>query len=303
MKNYYRIMLGKGSAHAAQCFAEHFIGTDFGLPEDLTGRLPGDWRSFNKEYVPKWMAVHPGKSKIAAGLACGFTWTVAKGIHSSDIVLCPDGTGLYRVGEVTGDYHYVPGEVLPHRRPVRWSETSIERSAMSQALRHSAGSVGTVSDISDYRDEIEALLGPATRSGPTLEDLSAFAMEKHLEDFLIANWGQTEFGKLYEIYSEDGETTGQQYQTDTGPIDILAISKNRKELLVVELKKGKASDVAVGQILRYMGYVSQELAEEGQSVRGVIVALEDDVKIRRALAVATNIEFYRYQVSFKLVKA
>jgi len=72
---------------------------------------------------------------------------------------------------------------------------------------------------------------------------------------------------------------------------------------VVELKKGRASDVVVGQALRYMGFVQEELAEEGQTVQGVIIALEDDQRIRRALAVVPNIVFYRYQISFKLVKA
>lgn len=52
-----------------------------------------------------------------------------------------------------------------------------------------------------------------------------------------------------------------------------------------------------------MGYVAQDLAEPGQTVRGVIIALEDDIRIRRALAVAPNIEFYRYEVNFKLHKA
>ena len=66
--------------------------------------------------------------------------------------------------------------------------------------------------------------------------------------------------------------------------------------------EGRASDVVVGQIQRYMGYVLGELAEEGQSVKGVIIALEDDLRIRRALQVANNIDFYRYEVSFKLNK-
>jgi restriction system protein len=38
-------------------------------------------------------------------------------------------------------------------------------------------------------------------------------------------------------------------------------------------------------------------------VKGVIVALEDDIRLRRALAASSNISFYRYKVSFKLVKA
>ena len=39
------------------------------------------------------------------------------------------------------------------------------------------------------------------------------------------------------IVEEDGEKIGQQFPTDTGPIDILAISKDKSVLLVVELKR------------------------------------------------------------------
>ena len=95
---------------------------------------------------------------------------------------------------------------------------------------------------------------------------------------------------------------GQQYPSDTGPIDILAISKDKKELLVVELKKGRVSDNVLGQLQRYMGYVLEELAEKEQIVKGVIIALEDDLRLKRALSVTQNIEFSSYQVSFKLVK-
>jgi len=127
-------------------------------------------------------------------------------------------------------------------------------------------------------------------------------LEKHLEDFLVKNWQNTDLGKKYDVYQEDGEIVGQQYPSDTGPIDILAISKDKKELLVVELKKGRASDNVVGQIQRYMGFVQEELVENGQTVKGDIIALENDKRIKRALAVASNIEFYQYQVSFKLFK-
>ena len=76
----------------------------------------------------------------------------------------------------------------------------------------------------------------------------------------------------------------------------------RKVLLVVELKRGRASDVVVGQVQRYMGYVLEDLAEVDQTVKGAIIALEDDLRLRRALKVTQGIEFYRYQVSFKLTK-
>ena len=69
---------------------------------------------------------------------------------------------------------------------------------------------------------------------------------------------------------------------------------------MVDFKKGRASDHVVGQIQRYMGYVLEELAEENQIVKGVIIALENE---KRALAVTKRIEFYKYQVSFKLKKS
>jgi len=308
MKNYFRVMLGKGSVHAEKCFAENFIGTDFGIAQDLTHKLPEEWRTFNKEFIPIYIAGHPDKSKIAAGLACGFSWTVCKGIKKGDIILCPDGTGRYRIGEVSGDYVYQPGGILPHRRPMRWLNQFIDRADMSEELRNSSGSIGTVSRITSYGEEIEKLIGGVSRptivsTDESVEDPSAFALEKHLEDFLVDNWAQTELGRDYEIFKEDGDTVGQQYQTDTGPLDILAISKDKKSLLVVELKKGRASDTVVGQTLRYMSYVQEELAEEGQIVKGVIVAHEDDQKIRRALMMTPGIVFYRYEVSFKLKKA
>ena len=129
---------------------------------------------------------------------------------------------------------------------------------------------------------------------------STFALEKHLEDFLVHNWDQTQLSQKYDLLFEDNKLISQQYSTDTGFIDLLAISKDKNELLVVELKKGRASDSVLGQIQRYMGYILEEIAEEGQTVKGLIIALEDDKKLRRALVVTNNIEFFRYKVSFEL---
>lgn len=307
MKNYYRIMLGPKSIYSDECFKGNYIGVNFDIDTDLTNKLPDNWRDFNKNFIPIRLEKYPDKSKVSAGLACGFLHTVAKGIMKGNVVLCPNGSGSYFVGEVVENYSYHEGENLPHRRKVRWYPNVIERSQMSDALRNSSGSVGTVSNITKYAEEIERLIGgntPATivSTDETVEDPSVFALEKHLEDFLVRNWKQTELGKEYDIYEEDGELVGQQYPSDTGLIDILAISKDKKELLIVELKKGRVSDSVVGQIQRYMGYVFEELVEEGQTVKGVIIALDDDIRIRRALAVTKNIEFYRYEVSFKLRK-
>jgi len=158
MKNYYRIMLGARSAHAAECFQRSFIGADFGIDQDLTNKLTEEWRDFYREFIPAFLANHPDKSKVAAGLACGSLWTIGKGIHEGDTVLSPNGAGGYRVGEVVGSYFYRAGEILPHRRRVTWLSPTIERSEMSKALRYSTGAIGTLSNITRHQDELERLL-------------------------------------------------------------------------------------------------------------------------------------------------
>ncbi len=308
MTKYYRIMAGKKSVYAEDCLQGGFIGGDWDVDYDLSGLLPEDFKPFNKDFIPRWLESNPGKSKIAAGLAGGMLHTICKGVQRGDVVLMPDEQGNFHFGKVTSDYQFAPEGPLQHRRQLQWLPVSVHRQDFTVELRNSLGSIGTVSNVSSYAPEIESLINGV--AAPTIfstnsevEDPSAFALEKHLEDFLVANWDKTDLGKTHHIFSVDGEKVGQQYPSDTGPLDILAVSHDGKELLVIELKRGRASDSVVGQIQRYMGYVQEELAEPGQTVRGVIIALDDDKKIRRALAVAPNIEFYRYQIDFKLFKA
>ncbi len=308
MKNYYRLMLGRKSIHAAECFNGDFIGADFQIDQDLSTALPEQWQQFNKVFIPVFLAKHPEKSKIAGGLACAALWMVSKGICQGDILLCPDGNGTYRVAEVISDYYYAANQVLPHRRKVKWLSVSIARTAMSEALKNSTGSIGTVSTINNHHVEIEKFLNidehdsATVAVDPVVEDPLAFALEKHLEDFLVKKWHQTELSQQYNIYEEDGELVGQQYCINAGTIDILAISKDKKRLLVVELKRGRASDIVVGQILRYMGCIKEQIAETDQRVEGVIIALEDDQKLRWALNAVPSVSFYRYELSFKLLK-
>jgi restriction system protein len=153
--------------------------------------------------------------------------------------------------------------------------------------------------ITQHAEEIEKYINEY-EVAPT--PIVLLTTEKLLENFLVENWKHTELGRMYDVLEEDGEMVGQQYQTDTGPIDILAVSKDKTELLVVELKKGRASDSVVGQIQRYMGFVQKNVAGKDQLVKGVIIAADDDKRIRNALHVTKNIDFFRYHISLKLIK-
>ena len=115
MTSYFRIMLGRQSVHANECFKGGFIGTDYGINQDLSGDLSENWRDFNKQFISLFLANHPEKSRVAGGLACGMLWTVSKGLQKSDIVMCPDGLGAYHLGVVDGAYYHESDGVLPHR--------------------------------------------------------------------------------------------------------------------------------------------------------------------------------------------
>jgi len=144
--------------YASMCREEGYIGTNFEINQDLTDHLPENWRDFNAEFIPVYMENVPGKSKTSAGLACGFLWTVAKGLKIGDVVLSPTGKGTYYVGTISSDYFYAPGTELPHRRKVEWMDALIPRKSMSQKLKNATGAIGTCCDISKYADEIEALI-------------------------------------------------------------------------------------------------------------------------------------------------
>ena len=86
-------MLGRGSNYAVACKEGNFIGADFDMNFSFENFLPDNWREFNKKYIPVYLENNPGKSKIAAGLACGALHTVSKGIKQGDIIHSPEGSG------------------------------------------------------------------------------------------------------------------------------------------------------------------------------------------------------------------
>ncbi len=130
-------------------------------------------------------------------------------------------------------------------------------------------------------------------------DQNAFVLEKYLEDFIVSNFDMIFKGKMHIYEGADG-VDGQQYPTDIGPIDILAIEPESRSFVVIELKKGRPSDQVVGQILRYTGWVKRKLCKDGQVVKGLVICRDPDPKLTYALDMTSNIDVRYYSVSFKL---
>ena len=125
-----------------------------------------------------------------------------------------------------------------------------------------------------------------------------FYMEKQLEDFIISNWENTEFGMKYDLIYEDGVLVSQQYRTSIGKIDILAKDKITKNHVVIELKKNQTSDDTIGQLSRYMGWVKEHKKDD--AVKGIIVAGKFDEKLRYAKTMVPNSEAFLYEIDFKI---
>jgi len=145
---------------------------------------------------------------------------------------------------------------------------------------------------------------PVEETGLSVETMGQrFRMERHLHDFLIINWEQTELGRDWMIYSEpDDEMAGYEYPTGVGRIDILARHKKRPAWLVVELKRDRATDQALGQVLCYMGWIKRHLAAPNEEVYGLIIAADVDKNLLYGLEGVNNrrISLMRYRLEFRL---
>ncbi|MDO5863448.1 MULTISPECIES: endonuclease NucS domain-containing protein [Paenarthrobacter] len=306
MTSYWLVRQGKGGINAQEMIDAGCLGVDYIGDYDIGPYLGAGAKAFRDALNGVYRERFPGTSTMGAGSALGRLWTACEGIQEGDVVLAPKPDKTYQFGVVTSGYEYHPGTALPHRRQVDWRD-SFSRDDLSPELASSARNQMTVLELASHATELARLtrvtdsaLALETVIASEVEEQLAFQMEKQLEDFLVHNWHRTVLGRDYDIYQEDGVIAGQQYPTDTGPMDILAVSKDGKRILVIELKRGRASDAVVGQIQRYMGFVQDTMLEPGQGVEGLIIALDDDKKIRRALSVASNIRFMRYRVEFHL---
>lgn len=132
----------------------------------------------------------------------------------------------------------------------------------------------------------------------TTRKQTEYGKEKDLEKFLIRNWGEIETRDISEGWDlVPNPSTGKPGQNfaGSGPLDILAINKEKTVYRVIELKKGAAPDKVVAQILRYMGWIKNNILKDGQSVEGIILAYEDDQIIRNALEFVPSVKFLKYR--------
>lgn len=149
-------------------------------------------------------------------------------------------------------------------------------------------------------DEEDTATGTGEIESHTPRAETEFALESYLEEFLVDNFDAIFEGRLKITTNEQGDWIGQQYQTDIGPIDILAEDTATGDFVVIELKRGRPADKVAGQVLRYMGWVKEKLCTESQGVRGLIICREADKRLDYALQMVNNIDVKYYRIDFHL---
>lgn len=140
-----------------------------------------------------------------------------------------------------------------------------------------------------------------------VESRCIFPEEEHLREFLVENWENLSVHRErdLDIYEDERERLGVEYPLDLNGrrwyIDILARNRITGELVVIELKKGRATSQALAQIQKYMGFLSEHLPNNG--LRGLIIGTSMDDSLRYAISQSPNVEFLSYDAKVELISS
>ena len=264
----------------------------------------GDVTAMTRDELAQSVATtYPDKPSQTKGLYTNMLWVFYHEMLPGDYVIARRGRKtLAGVGKITGPAIYAPGRNQHVEHPgfldVAWQAEPRNKSFPSIVFP-----MHTLAEFSEeqFRSIVEGsgprIAPPETE--PEVEDPSEFVLEKYLEDFIVSNFDTIFKGRL-RVFEDSEGNDGQQYSTEIGPIDILAIEEKTKTFVVIELKKGRPSDRVVGQVLRYMGWVKRNLCGNGQTVRGLVICRDHDPKLTYALEMTNNIDVRYYSVSFRL---
>ncbi len=262
--------------------------------------------------------VYPGKPASVHTKDCNVVWRFHHEMLPGDVVIARRGTRrIVGIGTVRGPAFYdermgfervakLTDDFYSNLIPVTWEPKNID-------LGHIAFSFFTMTEISEQKfaslTQTTGAVAPNESAEAVPEATAEFALEKHLENFIVENFDRIFKGEL-RLYRDAEGTPGQQYPTidddgrEVGYIDILAVDATTGDYVVIELKKGRESDKVVGQIFRYISWVKDNLCAGEQNARGIVICSGTDKRLQAAVKLVPSlIQVQLYKIDFQLVDA
>lgn len=233
-----------------------------------------------------------------------------EGIEAGDVVVAyaPEKghvTGVGRVGEVKYDpdrtYRYLTAEEAAtagvddhdYWRPVSWFDWGTPVAVSELPARyHATGAdrLATEATLARYgslaadRDRLETL-AEAVRTAETAAGTdgagAGAARESELADWVVAN--AADLGV---------SAPRREVATDVGRIDVLATDDQSE--VVIEVRRGRAGDRAIGQLLGYMG---ARRNDSSTPVRGLLIAESFTPRAREAASIIETISLFEFDVT------
>jgi restriction system protein len=263
----------------------------------------GDISNVSREKLGADVATrYSDKPRGTQALYANMLWNFYHEIAPGDVVVARRGRkALAALGKVTQRALFAPNKNPYAKSHPNFLQVAWQEQPRDKLFQDIVFPMHTLSELSadQYAKLLQGSPPPQFSMGEPVEDPTAFVLEKYLEEFIVSNFDAIFKGAL-RIHRDADGNFGQQYTTDIGPIDILAVEAKTNSVVIIELKKGRPSDQVVGQILRYMGWVKEHLCDNGQAVKGLVICRDPDAKLSYALKMTNGIAIRYYNVSFKL---
>lgn len=124
------------------------------------------------------------------------------------------------------------------------------------------------------------------------ERISERALEEHLE----VHWDETPFAEA-GVELARREVHGwpcRQVFTPVNAIDLLGYEAKARRWWVFELKRGRSADAVVGQVSRYLGWLSEERRGRRESAVGAVIVRHADPKLRYAVKAHERLSLWEF---------
>lgn len=216
------------------------------------------------DYKKKYVQVYPDASKGAVATCAGMLYRFCHEVQIGDYVVYPSKSDrMINIGEITGDYEFVPdAHEYVQQRNVKWLKR-IPRTSFSQGALYEIGSALSFFAVKNYADEFLSALDKGFKKhaaandeddtvGATAEDII-----ESTKDFILKELSRNLKGYALEEFVADllramGYRTTVSPQGGDSGIDITAYKDELPPRILVQVKS-QDSDIKETTVLSLKG--------------------------------------------------